>query len=75
MKDTEPRRVAVFAEGDFDEAYDCPTLEDAMAFARGVRVGAGMYGAGSIHAYVLPDDVADMRADHEHAPAHLWEPS
>lgn len=54
-------RVLIFAESYFKERVDAPTFTAANAFARGVSRGAGYYGAGSCSAYVIPDDVKDMR--------------
>lgn len=54
-------KVIIFAETYFEEAYDYSTILEARAFARGVSCGGNLYGAGSCHAYVLPEDEEEMR--------------
>jgi hypothetical protein len=57
--------VACFAEGDFEVLEGPFEKPQAHAFARGYLQGAGSYGAETPSAYVVPDDVADMRAAEE----------
>lgn len=65
--DTGPRaKVAIFAEESFEEVEDMSDIYQARAFARGVSRGASFYGAGSCSAYVLPEELDEMR---EHEPA------
>lgn len=56
------RHVAVFTEGDFERIYNKPTLAQARAFVSGLSTGAGYY-AGSLTAYVLPEDEEEMRGE------------
>ncbi len=57
---TDRRAIVVFTEGSFEKTFTRPTLAEARAFADGVGVGASYYGAGSCHAYVLPEDSGEM---------------
>jgi hypothetical protein len=56
------REVWIFTEGFFELKKQLPSLVEARAFAAGVAVGGGLYGAGSISVYVLPEDDAEMRS-------------
>lgn len=58
-------KIAVFTEGNFERIYEKPTQEEARAFARGLETGAGYYAgyAGSLGAYVLPEEEDAMRKD------------
>lgn len=59
-------KVLLFTEHAFIGSVDLPTLEAAQAFAAGFVRGGACYGAGSLGAYVMPDDEAEMR-EREHA--------
>lgn len=52
--------VAVFAEGEFDHIVDLPSLEQAEGFCTGLQAAANLYGAGSCHGYILPDEHEQM---------------
>jgi len=54
-------KILIFTENEFEIALEKSwTLEEASAFARGAEMGASYY-AGSLAAYVMPRDEADMR--------------
>lgn len=57
--------ILIFAEGAFEQINHKNTLDEANAYASGVRDGAGLYGAGSCTAYVMPNDKDDMERDEQ----------
>lgn len=63
--------VACFAEGEFEVLAGPFTLDEAKAYEAGFYQGAGSYGAGTPAAYVLPDEVAEMRDDEDDVGADL----
>lgn len=57
-------QVAIFAEGEYARTVtQIATRDAADKCAAGVVIGASLYGAGSIAAYVLPDGAARMREE------------
>ena len=54
-------RVYAFAEGDFERAFEFDSRMAAENFRRGASFGAGLYGAGTLGFYLLPDEEAEMR--------------
>jgi hypothetical protein len=61
---SEMRYVAVFTEDDFETLLSEPDYAQARAFANGLSRGARYY-AGSLAAYVLPEDEEEMRAEED----------
>jgi hypothetical protein len=53
--------VLSFAEHSYEEVNFFTTVELARAFSRGVTTGAGFYSGDSCHAYVMPEEEADMK--------------
>jgi len=56
-----PIDIVIFSEGDFDHVTEQSSESQAAAFALGISEGAGLYGAGSCSAYVMPGDTEEMR--------------
>lgn len=55
------KTILLFAEGSFERATKMPSLDEARAYCQGVETGASFYGAGALGAYVMPEDLEEMR--------------
>lgn len=58
-------RVLIFAEGSFERSFEFQSNDAAHIFCLGAYCGASLYGAGSIGAYVLPEEEEDMLEDQD----------
>ncbi len=60
-----PFNIAVFTEDEFNEVItqEFGTLGEARAYVNGLMRGTDYYGAGSCIAFVLPEDVEDLRSE------------
>lgn len=52
--------VVTFCEGDFEDVRTFDDFTAASNYSRGYVSGAGKYGAGSVRAFVLPNEEADL---------------
>ncbi len=55
--------VATFCEGEIEVFSTGYNENEADAYCSGFHAGAGEYGAGSVHAYVLPRDIKAIGVD------------